>query len=92
MSKIRSLHISALSVSLFALAACGGGGNLADEAEKRADTTCACENFDCTTEQIGWFNEVSITQEEDLLKLSTEDQERYVSASLRAADCQDALR
>ncbi len=76
----------------FVLASCGGGGNLADEAEAMADTQCACTTFDCTLAQTQWFNKINITQEEDVLALSTADQARFKVANSRSADCQDELR
>ncbi len=76
----------------FVLASCGGGGNLADEAEAMADTQCACTTFDCTLEQTKWFNKNSIAQPEDVEALSTDDHARYKAAQTRSSDCQDQLR
>ncbi|MEY2960004.1 MAG: hypothetical protein RLZZ01_2572 [Actinomycetota bacterium] len=87
---IRALAALAIGVSLSACG--GGGGNLVEESTEKADAACACEEFGCTTEFIGWFNEVSITQEDDLAALSAEDYDTYLQNSLRAADCQDELR
>ena len=96
--RIRSIRsslqaVAALSIGL-SLSACGGGGggNLVEESTEKADAACACEEFGCTTEYVGWFNEVSITQEDDLEALSAEDYDTYLANSLRAADCQDELR
>ncbi|MGA1053231.1 MAG: hypothetical protein ACO307_17375 [Ilumatobacteraceae bacterium] len=87
----RTVAVVAVGVSI---AACGGGGggNLVEESTERADAACACEEFGCTTEFIGWFNEVSITREDDLEALSADEYETYLANSLRAADCQDELR
>lgn len=73
-------------------AACGGGGSLVPESTEQADGACACDSFECTTEYIKWFNEVSITREDDLAELSSADYDAYLANSLRAADCQDELR
>lgn len=73
-------------------AACGGGGSLVDESAEKADAACACDSFECTTEYIKWFNEVSITREGDLAGLSSNDYDTYLNNSLRAADCQNELR
>ena len=69
----------------------GGGTSLVEESTQRADATCACEVFGCTTEHIAWFNKVEITQESDLEALSASDREAYSANSLRAGDCQIAL-
>ena len=76
------------------MTSCGGGGgsDLVGEAAEHADATCECTEFDCTTEHIQWFNKVSISQEDDLADLSEADRATYLEHSLRAADCQDALR
>ena len=77
----------------FTVAACGGGtGGLLEEAESRSEATCACEDFDCTLEHIQWFNRISTTESETITDMSIEDQERYLNASLLAADCQVELR
>jgi hypothetical protein len=90
-TSIRTVVVLAAGASL---AACGGGGggSLVEESTENADAACACEEFGCTTEFIGWFNEVSITREDDLEALSAEDYDAYLANSLRAADCQDELR
>lgn len=87
---LRTLAVIGIGLSLSACG--GGGGNLVEESTEKADAACACEEFGCTTEFIGWFNEVSITREDDLEALSTEDYDAYLANSLRAADCQDELR
>ena len=87
---VRALIFAALALLA---SACGGGtGGLLDEAESRSESTCACEDFDCTLEHIVWFNRTSTADSEKIASLSIEDQERYLNASLLAADCQVALR
>ena len=88
-------HFIGLLAVLALLAGCGddgGGSSLIEESTERADATCACEEFGCTTDQVAWFNRVSIAQESDLDDLSAADREVYEANSLRAADCQNALR
>ena len=73
-------------------AGCGGGKSLVDESTEQADGACACDTFGCTTEYVAWFNEVSIMRSDEVDALEAADQETYLANSLRAADCQDALR
>ncbi|MGA0035799.1 MAG: hypothetical protein ACO3SZ_04355 [Ilumatobacteraceae bacterium] len=87
----RLATIFATTVGMLALAGCGGGDLIA-EATAKADGACECDNFECTTDFIGWFNEVSITRESDLEALGETGYSAYLEQSLRAADCQDALR
>jgi len=87
----RLATIFATTVGMLALAGCGGGDLIA-EATAKADGACECDNFECTTDFIGWFNEVSITRESDLEALGGTGYSAYLEQSLRAADCQDALR
>ena len=87
--------IAVVTVAAFLAAGCGSseeGGSIVEESAERADATCECTGFDCTTEHIQWFNRISITEEDALDALSTADYDTYLSNSLRAADCQDALR
>jgi hypothetical protein len=89
------MNIKALFVATaFLAASCGGdsGGSLAEEAEQHADATCGCSDFDCTKDHIGWFNRVSITEEDRLGELSDVDLAAYEASSLRAGDCQNDLR
>jgi hypothetical protein len=85
--------LAVLSVAAL-LTGCSGdaGGSLVEESTTRADAACACEEFGCTTDEVAWFNRVSISQESDLDALSTADRETYTANSLRAADCQNELR
>jgi hypothetical protein len=69
-----------------------GGDDLVGEAIANADAACACADFECTTEYVKWFNEVSITREDDLAALSDADRQTYLDNSLRAADCQNERR
>ena len=87
----RLATIFATTVGMLALAGCGGGDLIA-EATAKADGACECDNFECTTDFIVWFNEVSITRESDLEALGETGYSAYLEQSLRAADCQDALR
>ena len=87
----RLTTIFTATVGLLVLAGCGGGDLIA-EATAQADGACECENFECTTDFIGWFNEVSITRESDLEALGEAGYNAYLEQSLRAADCQDVLR
>ena len=87
----RLATIFATTVAMLALAGCGGGDLIA-EATAKADGACECDNFECTTDYIKWFNEVSITRESDLEALGESGYSAYLEQSLRAADCQDALR
>ena len=87
----RLATIFATTVAMLALAGCGGGDLIA-EATAKADGACECDNFECTTDYIKWFNEVSITRESDLEALGETGYSAYLEQSLRAADCQDALR
>ena len=87
----RLATIFATTVAMLALAGCGGGDLIA-EATTKADGACECDNFECTTDYIKWFNEVSITRESDLEALGETGYSAYLEQSLRAADCQDALR
>lgn len=87
----RNLTVFAATLGLAAVAGCGGGDLIA-EATAKADGACECDNFECTTDFIGWFNEVSITCESDLEALGDSGYSAYLEQSLRAADCQDALR
>ena len=85
------MAVFAAALGLAAAAGCGGGDLIA-EATANADGACECDNFECTTDFIGWFNEVSITRESDLETLGESGYSAYLEQSLRAADCQDALR
>ena len=87
----RLATIFATTVAMLALAGCGGGDLIA-EATAKADGACECDNFECTTDYIKWFNEVSITRESDLEALGETGYSAFLEQSLRAADCQDALR
>ena len=87
----RLATIFATTVAMLALAGCGGGDLIA-EATAKADGACACDNFECTTDYLKWFNEVSITRESDLEALGETGYSAYLEQSLRAADCQDARR
>ena len=73
-------------------AGCGGGASFVEESEEQADGACACEDFDCTTDYIAWFNEVSIMRADEVEALNANDQVTYLANSLRAAACQNALR
>ncbi|NBS29996.1 MAG: hypothetical protein EBS76_05655 [Actinobacteria bacterium] len=55
----RLATIFATTVGMLALAGCGGGDLIA-EATAKADGACECDNFECTTDFIGWFNEVTV--------------------------------
>lgn len=89
----RSFRLVGAAALVTALAGCGGSStSLVDEAVEHADATCSCEDFDCTTDHIQWFNKVSITQEDDLDALSEADRATYLENSLRAAGCQNELR
>lgn len=97
--RLRLRHVIRLGVAtaaIGAIGACGGGGggggNLAEESTEKSDAACECEDFDCTKDYIAWFNKVSITREDDLSALSTEDYDIYLGNSLQAGDCQEALR
>lgn len=87
----QKMAVFAATLGLAAVAGCGGGDLIA-EATAKADGACECDNFECTTDFIGWFNEVSITRESDLEALGESGYSAYLEQSLRAADCQDALR
>ncbi len=87
----RNLTVFAATLGLAAVAGCGGGDLIA-EATAKADGACECDNFECTKDFIGWFNEVSITRESDLEALGESGYNAYLEQSLRAADCQNALR
>ena len=80
-----------ISLGLTLFAGCGGGDLIA-EATARADGACGCDNFECTTDFIAWFNNVSITRESDLEALGETGHNAYLEQSLRAGDCQNALR
>lgn len=91
----KSFAALALAGSIgFVAAACGGGGStdLVSEAQSKSKKACECKDLACTTDYIGWFNEVSITKSDELDKLSEADRAKYLEASLAAADCQTALR
>ncbi len=83
-----------VAAAAFFAAGCGGdsSGSIVEESTEHADAACECTGFDCTTEHIQWFNRISISEEDALEALSTADFETYLGNSLRAADCQDALR
>jgi len=82
-----------LACSCAFVAACGGADtNLVEESTEQADAACGCAAFDCTKEHISWFNRVSLSQEDELEALDDQDREVYLANSLRAADCQNALR
>ena len=83
--------VLAISLGLTMFAGCGGGDLIA-EATARADGACGCDNFECTTDFIAWFNNVSITRESDLEALGETGHNAYLEQSLRAGDCQNALR
>ena len=83
--------VLAISLGLTLFAGCGGGDLIA-EATAKADGACECDNFECTTDFIAWFNEVSITRESDLEALGETGYNAYLEQSLRAGDCQNALR
>lgn len=69
------------------------GPDYAAEAEKMAEVTCACEDFECTSPQIQWFNRNGSSRFRDKINaLSEADAARYRAASRKAADCQNALR
>jgi hypothetical protein len=87
----RVAAIFATTVGLLALAGCGGGDPVA-EAVAKADGACACDNFECTTDFIKWFNEMSITLERDFEAWGEDGYNAYLEQSLRAAECQNALR
>lgn len=93
---LRSRRISTLLTAgafITMMTSCGGGGSdLLGEAAEHADATCECTELECTQEHIAWFNKVSITQEADLDELGETDRAAYLDHSLRAADCQTALR
>ena len=73
-------------------AGCGGGASFVEESEEQADGACACGDFDCSTDYIAWFNEVSIMRADEVEALNANDQVTYLANSLRAAACQNALR
>jgi len=77
---------------LLCLAACGGGGDIADRATKASEAACACKDFDCTKAQIASLNKMSIKEKDAVAKLSAERAEVYKSAVSKAGDCQQALR
>ncbi|MGB0730265.1 MAG: hypothetical protein ACPGT1_10515 [Ilumatobacteraceae bacterium] len=83
--------VLAISLGLTLFAGCGGGDLIA-EATAKADGACECDNFECTTDFIAWFNKVSITRESDLEALGETGYNAYLEQSLRAGDCQNALR
>ena len=83
--------VLAISLGLTMFAGCGGGDLIA-EATARADGACGCDNFECPTDFIAWFNNVSITRESDLEALGETGHNAYLEQSLRAGDCQNALR
>lgn len=83
--------VLAISLGLTMFAGCGGGDLIA-EATAKADGACGCDNFECTTDFIAWFNNVSITRESDLEALGETGHNAYLEQSLRAGDCQNALR
>ena len=47
--------VLAISLGLTLFAGCGGGDLIA-EATAKADGACECDNFECTTDFIAWFN------------------------------------
>ena len=83
--------VLAISLGLMLFAGCGGGDLIA-EATAKADGACECDNFEFTTDFIAWFNKVSITRESDLEALGETGYNAYLEQSLRAGDCQNALR
>lgn len=87
-----TLRVLLCAFSLLFASACSGGGGLAEEAVERSDKTCTCEDFDCTTEHIAWFNEQRIVNEDDLNALSEADRAAFDAAEDAAADCQNVLR
>ncbi len=96
---VRLRHVIRLGVftaAIGALSACGSGdgdsGGLVAESSEKAEAVCACEDFGCTKDYIAWFNEVSLTKEDELSALATEDYDIYLANSLQASDCQEALR
>ena len=68
------------------------GDSLLAEAQMHSEAACACEEFECTTEHIQFFNRISVTESDRIDALSEEDQETYRGLQSAAADCQDALR
>jgi len=74
------------------LAACGGGGDLAAQADKEAAAACQCTTFECTKPHIGALNKMSIKQGDEVKKLAPDRAKAYHDAQMRAADCQDKLR
>lgn len=82
----------AAAAACLPLVACGSPDDLAAEAEGKAEAACACQDFDCTTEFIKWFNEVDITRRDDVAAMSAEASERYKTASRAASDCQQKLK
>ena len=87
----RNATVFAATVGMLALAGCGGGDPVA-EAIAKADGACECDTFECTTEYIKWFNETSISLENDFEAWGEDGYNAYLEQSLRAADCQDVLR
>jgi hypothetical protein len=83
--------VLATSLGLTLFAGCGGGDLIA-EATAKADGVCECDNFECTADFIAWFNKVSITRESDLEALGETGYNAYLEQSLRAGECQNALR
>lgn len=79
------------SIVFGAVACSSGSSNLAAEATSKAKKACECKTFECTTEYVKWFNQVSITRADDVDALSESDRAKYLDASLEAADCQMAL-
>jgi len=93
-SRPPSRRLAVAVVAAFFATGCGGdsSGSIVEESAERADATCACSGFDCTTEHIQWFNRMSISEADALEALSAADYDTYLSNSFRAADCQDLLR
>lgn len=90
------IRLGVFTAAIGALSACGSGdgnsGGLVAESSEKAEAVCACEDFGCTRDYIAWFNEVSITRENELSALTTEDYDIYLANSLQAGECQETLR